>query len=91
MLTPVRLCGSFCAAFGLSNEVMANLMYGGAEGQIRTGDERAATIGLNVSGLGTLDFAGSEIDRIRNVEGKARLKERLIREAYEWTKYKLQQ
>ena len=70
---------------------MANLLYGGAGGPIRTGDERAATIGLNVSGLGTLDFAGSEIDRIRNVEGKARLKERLIREAYEWTKYKLQQ
>lgn len=49
-----------------------------------------ATIGLNTAGLDTLDFAGPEIDRMRDDEGKARLKEGLIREAYEWTKYKLQ-
>ncbi len=73
-----------------AGDLLDTIMYGGAEGQIRTGDERAATIGLNVSGLSTLDFAGPEIDRLRNDEGKARLKERLIREAYEWTKYKLQ-
>ncbi|MBK9598311.1 MAG: patatin-like phospholipase family protein [Flavobacteriales bacterium] len=73
-----------------AGDLLETLMYGGAEGQIRTGDERAATIGLNTAGLDTLDFAGPEIDRMRDDEGKARLKERLIREAYEWTKYKLQ-
>lgn len=73
-----------------AGDLLDTLMYGGAEGQIRTGDERAATIGLNVAGLSTLDFAGPEIDRLRDDEGKARLKERLIREAYEWTKYRLE-
>jgi hypothetical protein len=73
-----------------AGDLLDTLMYGGAEGQIRTGDERAATIGLNTAGLDTLDFAGPEIDRMRNDEGKTRLKEGLIREAYEWTKYKLQ-
>ena len=74
-----------------AGDLLDTLMYGGAEGQIRTGDERDATIGLNVAGLSTLDCAGPEIDRLREDEGKARLKERLISEAYEWTRYKLQQ
>lgn len=72
---------NFFVASDYISDLLNTFLYAGEEGQIRSEQEREATINLLTDGISIIDFASPVVNYARGESNQATLKELLIRKA----------